>query len=263
MPILILPPRYTEDSIALWEAATRRNWDTERLQGWRIPEWLSERDVVFYGEPLLASAVTQSLNVALLEPPFDWLAHLPERHRGRKVEYTTLGHARELREPAFVKPADDKCFKAAVYDSGDLLPKSGLLADTIPVLIAEPVIWELEVRCFVLDQHVKTSSPYFRHGQLAQKTDGRWPYLEQEYDQAMAFAGKVLADPEVRIPPAVVMDVGVIAGHGWAVLELNSAWGSGLYGCDPNIVLDVITRACVKKASMAVEDKAWIVERQE
>jgi hypothetical protein len=33
MPMLMLPPRYTPDSIALWEAATAAGWDVERLHG--------------------------------------------------------------------------------------------------------------------------------------------------------------------------------------------------------------------------------------
>ena len=39
-PILILPPRYTPDSIALWKAATAAGWRVERLPDWRVPEWL-------------------------------------------------------------------------------------------------------------------------------------------------------------------------------------------------------------------------------
>lgn len=262
MHTLILPPRYTEDSIALWQAAVKRGWDVERLQGWRVPEWLAEKDVVFYGEPLLASAVSQSLNVALLEPPFDWLARLPDQYRGRKVEFSTLGRARELTAPAFVKPADDKCFKAQIYADGKMLPATDLLSPATPVLIAEPVAWDLEVRCFVLNGQVRTCSPYLRHGQLAQQPDGSWPFLPDEYEQAAAFAAQVLADNQVRMPPAVVMDVGIIAGHGWAVLELNSAWGSGVYGCDPNVVLDVISRACVRRDVQSDEDRQCVIARE-
>jgi hypothetical protein len=235
----------------------------ERLQGWRVPEWLNEKEVVFYGEPLLASAVSQSINVALLEPPFDWLAHLPDRYRKRNVEYTTLGQARSLRRPAFIKPADDKCFKATVYASGECLPADELLAASTPVLIAEPVTWELEVRCFARERQVRTCSPYLRNGQLAQQTDGSWPFAGDERDRTMEFAGMVLADRDVKVPPAVVMDVGIISGKGWAVLELNSAWGSGIYGCDPNVVLDVIARACAKRDALGPEDWEWIVERHE
>lgn len=45
------------------------------------------------------------------------------------------------------------------------------------------------------------------------------------------------------LPRAAVIDVGVIAGRGWAVVEQNAAWGSGIYGCDPQQVLEVLRHA--------------------
>ena len=60
-----------------------------------------------------------------------------------------------------------------------------------------------------------------------------------------AFVERILADVRVPLPRAVVMDVGVIRGRGWAVVELNAAWGSGIYGCDPTEVLKVLQCASV------------------
>ena len=83
MPTLILPPRYTPDSNALWKAAIDADWETERLQGWRVPEGLAvDSDIVLYGEPLFAAVVADQLRLALLEPPFQWTAELPEGRRG-------------------------------------------------------------------------------------------------------------------------------------------------------------------------------------
>jgi hypothetical protein len=53
----------------------------------------------------------------------------------------------------------------------------------------------------------------------------------------------LLGDPAVEIPRAIALDVGRIAGRGWAVVELNEAWASGRYGCDPTLVLPVLQRA--------------------
>jgi len=36
----------------------------------------------------------------------------------------------------------------------------------------------------------------------------------------------------------------VIRNHGWAVIECNAAFASGIYGCDPVAVLPVLRRAC-------------------
>lgn len=45
----------------------------------------------------------------------------------------------------------------------------------------------------------------------------------------------------------VVLDIGTISGRGWAVVEANAAWGSGIYGCDPMEVLGVIRHATKPK----------------
>src|SRR5436305_70695 len=110
MPTLVLPPRYTQDSVALWRAAQAAGWETLRLPGWRVPESLRDEEVVLYGEPLFAAIVAEALGLTLLEPPIDWLVSLPQQYRQRTVRCTTLAEARHLTEPTFVKPAEDKCF---------------------------------------------------------------------------------------------------------------------------------------------------------
>jgi hypothetical protein len=261
MPTLLLTPRYTPDSQALMHAAMEAGWECVRLRNWRVPQEVADHDLVFYGEPLLAAVVADTLPYALLEPPFDWLPGLPLSYVQRDVLLTTLAEARRQPGPVFMKPADDKCFPADVYASGVDLPVPGTLPEATPVLVAEPVTWELEMRCFVLDRQVVTLSPYLRLGQLAEAEDGSWPATDDEIDAALAFAAMVLNNPAVRLPPAVALDVGTIAGRGYAVIEANAAWGSGLYGCDPAQVLPVLQRACVRRAKLADEDAPWVVSR--
>jgi hypothetical protein len=261
MPTLVLPPRYTPDSISLWGAGNERGWQVERLQNWRVPEHLRECDVALYGESLFAAVVAEELGVALLEPPFHWLDGLPEKYRRRKVNFTTLAEARQHSEQAFIKPADDKCFPARVYESGDELPKSDVLSDSTPVLISEVVRWEVEFRCFVLEGKVATFSSYCRYGELTQDTKGSWPASQEETDEALKFVASVLADAQVELPPSVVVDVGVIENSGWAVIEANPSWASGIYGCDASKVLDVIARGCVKLDRLKAGDKQWVINR--
>ena len=86
-----------------------------------------------------------------------------------------------------------------------------------------------------------TVSPYLRGGRLA-KLDG-YAASGAELTQSRDFAEKVLGDPRVEAPRAIVLDVGRIDGRGWAVVEANGAWGSGIYGCDPDEVLEVVRHA--------------------
>ncbi len=242
MPTLILTPRFTEDSQALWRAAGRLGWGIERLATWRVPEELrGVAEPVLYLEALFGPTLAAEFGLKLLEPSVDWLPGLPYEFRLRGVSLHTLREARCLTAPTFVKPPNDKSFPARVY-KGSELPE-GYDEDS-PVLVAEVVMWEKEFRCFVLDREPRAVSIYLRDGELQRAND--FQATAAELADAEGFARRVLGDPGVEFPRAVVLDVGVIAGRGWAVVEQNAAWGSGVYGCDPCEVLEVIRYAAVR-----------------
>jgi ATP-grasp domain, R2K clade family 2 len=123
--------------------------------------------------------------------------------------------------------------------TGPSLPTA--FPDDMPVLSAEIVAWTLEYRCFLLNRRLMTYSLYLRDGRL--QRDAGYASAPAEDAALEAFVDTILADETVPLPPAVVMDVGVIEARGWAVVELNAAWGSGLYGCDPTAVLEVLRHA--------------------
>jgi hypothetical protein len=50
-------------------------------------------------------------------------------------------------------------------------------------------------------------------------------------------------------------------GEGWAVVEANPAWGSGIYGNDADKVLDVLSQSCMKKDLLPDEYQEWLIER--
>lgn len=258
MPTLIVPPRQTPDTETMLQAASRVGWSTQRLFNWRVPPDLADQDPVLYGEPLFADVVADALGVALLQPTPDWLPALPERYRLRALSLSTLDEARGAAGPAFIKPVDDKCFPAQVYANGSALPAQGLLPGDTLVLISEPVVWTVEYRCFVHERQVLTCSPYWRTGALAQDEDGNWPAPIEERAEALAFAARLLADPEVALPPACVVDVGRIADKSWAVVEANSAWGAGIYGCEPTEVLRVLRRAVLPARDVSPADRRWV-----
>lgn len=251
MPTLVLTPRYTEDAQALWRAAGCLGWDVERLLSWRVPEELrSVPEPVLYLEALLGPTLAEQFGLQLLEPGIDWLPLLPQEYRKRWVYRTTLGAARGLVEPAFVKPPNDKSFPARVY-TGVELPCE--YDDDTPVLVAEVVEWQKEFRCFVLDRQPRTLSVYLRGGKPQREND--FVASESEEAEARQFVQTVLSDLRVDLPRATVLDVGVIAGRGWAVVEQNAAWGSGIYGCDPEQVLQVIRFAAVPAESVATAER--------
>ena len=111
MPTLILTPRYTNDSQALWRAAIRLGWGVERLTSWRIPrELLSVPDPVLYLEALFGPMLADQFGLRLLDPPDDWLPRLPEVYRKRQISLMSLRSARAISDPTFIKPPNDKSF---------------------------------------------------------------------------------------------------------------------------------------------------------
>ena len=198
MLTLVLSPRYTPDSNALWQAAVRAKWPVMRLQNHRAPDELQNQDVVLYGEALFVAIIADQLDLALFETPLDWLPSLPPHFRQRDVYLTTLKGARSIATSAFIKPAADKTFDAKVYESGADLPSSEYFDDETPVLVSEPVIWEVEFRCFVGDRMVQTCSPYSRYGELAENDDGEWMASDEEIADVKQFMGQFLADDAVE-----------------------------------------------------------------
>lgn len=241
-PLLILPPRHGPDPQALWRAAIAAGWEIQRLSNWREEVLSGEHPIVIYGEPLFAQAVADRLGLVLVYPPDDFLPSIGGRFTHRKVILTTLRGARRITERSFIKPANDKTFAARVYASGVELPE-GADEDT-PVLVSEVVEWRIEFRCFIREGVLATSSPYVRGEGLAQDEEGQWTASEGEHSGAQQFVEHFLQTVDVNLPPAFVLDVGLIPGRGWAVVEANTAWGAGVCGANPSAVLDTLRLTC-------------------
>lgn len=88
-------------------------------------------------------------------------------------------------------------------------------------------------------------SGYLRFGRLAKLDDYAAP--DDEFGDAREFAERLLSDHSIEFLRAVALDIGRISGRGWAVVELNAAWGSGIYGCDPAEVLEVLRHATIRR----------------
>ena len=239
MKTLILPPKFSEESNLIRKAALAKGWQVERLPSWRIPEHLHGIPVAIYGEPLFVAHVEEVLGIRFPVPPEDWLLQLPAELVLRKIMAMPLSEARLLEDRWFVKPADYKTFKAGVFPNGAALPSEEEAPGQDLTLISEVVHWESEFRFFMREGKAVTGSVYFRNGQTAEE-DGAWISSSEEFQQARAIAEQAFAATADVLPGTVVIDTGYIRGKGWAVIEANPAWGSGLYGSDPVLVLEVL-----------------------
>jgi hypothetical protein len=246
MSVLVLSPRYSPDSRRLAKAADEAGWDVERLHTWHVPDSLRGRkDIVIYGEHLFGEFLQGRLGIRLVDPPDDLLQAIPEDLRRREVRLARYIDARNESSPKFIKPPNFKNFKAAVYATGKDLPDEPDLATT-DVLVSEVVKWDVEFRCFILNGAVVDLSAYARDGNLNATDDLResWKATPDEVKSALQTAAAVVASG-IKLPPAYALDVGQIAGRGWAVVEANAAWGSGIYGCEPAKILPVLQMSVV------------------
>ena len=215
--------------------------EAARLDGWRsigLDEAIKvgvKGSVVYYGGSDRAVEAATRFELALIEPPFDLLARLPVEFRRRAVQFAQYGDLDRLNAPTFVKPADalNKMFDAGVYANvRDIRVTRGVSADS-PVLLAEPVDWSAEYRCFVLDGRIAAWSPYMSFSRPNWKPFGPGTLAGNVPPGVAAFCERLFARSGVLFPPAFVMDVGLIDDRGWAVVEFNPAWCSGLLGADP------------------------------
>jgi hypothetical protein len=185
-PTLVVSEWLPNGSRQLAAAAQQGGWNVVCLEGKDQSPTLARDDAVYYGGTDLAQQVARRLGLVLLEPPFDWLARLPSKYTQRKVSYATVAEARRLDAPAFVKPADaaNKCFDSGVYPGGWAIPERRGFPDSTAVLIAQPVAWEVEYRCFLLDGEVMTFAPYARVDRWVRSRDGQWVIPQTEIAQA-------------------------------------------------------------------------------
>jgi ATP-grasp domain, R2K clade family 3 len=251
---LVLSTHSLPASQSLAEAARRRGWHIISLDR---PVALPAKtvEIVFYGSTLVAMEAAERLGLALLEPPLDLLARLPPALLLRGVEFHRWGDLQRLPRQLFVKPADPlaKLFDAGVYSAREQIRTATPIPTETPVLIADPVEWLAEYRCFVLDRQVVATSPYLSFGRPLHHGENKafaTPPPVQE------VCRRLLALPE--LPPAFVVDVGLIEERGWAVVEFNPAWCSGLLSADPARVLDVLKRSCISRRALSHEDRRWV-----
>ncbi|MDQ1095395.1 MULTISPECIES: ATP-grasp domain-containing protein [Chryseobacterium] len=240
--IVALSPMYTEDSNNLKKASLNSSYEVNRFNAkWNVPEEFRADVVAVYGEDIYAEIVAEQCNLILTKPNDNWLSEIPESLTKRQITYGQLKdfvHEKNI----FIKCSDFKSFKAGVFDSVTDIPGFESLDPGISVFTSEVVEWELEVRCFVLDSEIKTYSSYWRNNSFDAS-----PLSEDEQKGLHKFYRDFIQVCSETIPRAIVLDFGIIKGKGWALIEANPAWCSGLYACDAEKALEVIVESCSKK----------------
>ncbi|HVT68398.1 MAG TPA: ATP-grasp domain-containing protein, partial [Trebonia sp.] len=259
-PTLLLSTRAMPGTAALADAAHEAGWS---VHAWdEDPPDLPLGRVVYYGRTDVVRQAADRYRLALLEPPLDLLARLPASLRLRDVEFARFRDLSRLKRPTFVKPADplDRCFDAGVYSDARDIRATRVIDPSLPVLVAEPVEFLAEFRCFVREGSVVATSPYLSFGRPVWRAWGQGGEKAAPSMDAVVVCWR-LFDVGVALPPAFVVDVGLVEGRGWAVVEFNPAWCSGLLGAEPAAVLGVLERACRDADALDAADAAWVVER--
>jgi hypothetical protein len=252
-------PWYAVFDNALASAAAAVGWRVVRCHADTVLDAVAEP--ALYVTTELALAVGRRWNLSLLEPPLDLLARVPERFTRRAVQFAAFADLERLRKPTFVKPADplDKWFDAGVYSDVRDIRTKNRTSPTSPVLLSEPVEWTGEYRCFVLEGKLVTASPYLSFGRPAWHGAAPQPPEKVLPSPVRKLVGELCGAMRADLPPAFVVDVGVIDARGWAVVEFNPVWSAGLLAADPRAVLPMLLRTT--RVAPDTADARWVVAR--
>ena len=242
-------------------AAGSAGWDVLALDD-VLPDGRPD-SIAYYGGSDVALRAVSQFQIKLLEPPLDLLTRLSRAHLQRTVEFATLGDLHRLHGPTFVKPSDslNKAFDAGIYSRAEDILRGRRRDINTPVVLSEPVEWLAEYRCFILDRKIAASSPCLNFGRPTWKPYATGGKESQSSIKALSFCEQFLIQTKTPLPPAFVVDVGLIEDRGWAVVEFNPVWCSGLLGADPRPVLNVLARASRNRKQFTELDERWVITR--
>lgn len=239
--IVALSPIYTEDSNNLKKASLNSPYELNRFNAkWSVPQAFREDVIAVYGEDIYAEIVAEQCNLTLTKPDDNWLSKISEEFTKRKISY---GQLKDFvhEENIFIKCSDFKSFKAGVFDKVTDIKGFDTLDLESMVFTSEVVKWELEVRCFVVNNEIKTHSSYWRNNAFDTNS-----LSETEQKDLFEFFNSFIQQYARTLPKAIVLDFGIIKEKGWALIEANPAWCSGLYACDAEKALEVVVESCIK-----------------
>jgi len=224
---LLIPDKPDEERDAVANAWRASGGDVMRLARFWEPPALKRESVCLYGGSNFSLVVAQKLGLELISPADDWLLKLDSKWLKRRLFSRSLAEIESVFFPIFAKPYVPKIFRAAVFSSSQELADEcrGLEMET-KLLFGEVVRFEAEARAFVAGQQLLDCQIYEGSGERHGAEGFIHSFLQEE-----------------SLPPTCVIDVGFVAGRGWAIVEANASWGAGLNGCDARRVLPAIASA--------------------
>ena len=210
--ILLIPDKPDGERDAVANAWEHHGGKVLRLGRFWDPPALEANCVRIYGSTSFVLVLRDKLGFDLCTPADDLILSLPPEALKRRIQKRRLEEAEHFQYPLFVKPVIPKLFAARVYASLVVLRREcqGLGGDTA-VLTSAVVSFVAEARTFILDSEALDCALYEGDGNVQ--------------EAAADFARSQF------LPRTLVLDVGLIKNQGWAVIELNAAWGAGLNGC--------------------------------
>ncbi len=246
MPTLILPPKYSEETIRMAQAATQSSWDVQRLEAWNTPEGTEIDNPIPYGPAPFSETISQRLSVSIESPALNILYSIPRHFLKREIQPSSLGEARKMKGKWHIRPAEKKVFPMGIFYDGRGLPSPKELGDRTPVLISEIVEWEWQYRFFVAKGEILTYSPIAKGRQPAHDREGNWLF-DTARDASVEERVKALIEESSSVlPAAFAVDFGLRDGK-WAVHEIHSPCDSLLYGCTEIRVLPALEAVCSPK----------------
>ena len=174
-----------------------------------------------------------------------WFTALPVDLTGRHLQVLTAqqlltSDSTEMATMNMVKLAELKYRHFPAAHVQDVQHARSLIAD-LPsdtrLLVADAWLdCHSEYRVFCAAEQALTCSPYRIEDEIW--SPELWMHRASFHEQALAFVSRALAElPPHDRPPGCVLDVARLNDGRLVLLEVNTSWGAGLYGCNPHTAL--------------------------
>lgn len=234
---IALSPIYSTDSNLINQATYSSDLKSLRCLKWNVPVNERKNIIGVYGEDFFTTHIASQCGFYLSNVKSNWLTNVPNKYVKRTITYEKLKDI-SIKD-SFIKPVDTKYFKAGIYKTKEAIHGYDTLDKNQYVYTSNVVEWDCEIRTFVQNHTIKTYSTYLKNGQYFID-----PNIPKDKDGFEKFTNAFLSDSEVKLPEAIVIDFGYIKDLGWAVIEANPFYSSGIYACNPEKVLEIITKSC-------------------